>query len=199
VNVKDNAGDLIDLLDLFRRPSPQRKIFDEISAMLVLALIGYRSKSKVLICGNGGSHADALHFAEEMTGKFSVPIPPQRVMALGANPTHITCTANDFGFDKVFAREVQAYGDEGDVLILLSTSGKSPNLIEAAKAASALGMYCIGFLGSERTVDIELSHRLDKVLYVPSPYPARIQEVHHFLLHCLAEEIVNAYKEQEPL
>lgn len=142
-----------------------------------------RAGHKIMIAGNGGSMADALHFAEEWTGRFRQERKPYPVMALG-DSTHLTCVANDYGFEHVFSRMVEAFGQPGDLLILLSTSGNSPNLVAAAKKARALGVDVIGFLGRGGGL---LLPECDFSLMAPGETSDRIQEIHMLMLHILIE------------
>lgn len=144
-----------------------------------------RAGGKVMVCGNGGSLADAVHFAEEFTGRFRNDRAPLSVMAL-ADASHITCTANDYGFEHIFERPVRAFGRQGDVLLLLSTSGKSPNLVLAVRAANDLGASTIGFLGRG-------GGDLLPLCLVAANFPGetsdRIQEMHMLALHALIESV----------
>lgn len=147
-------------------------------------LVGVLAKGgKILVCGNGGSMADAMHFAEEWTGRFREDRRPLAVMAL-SDPAHLTCVANDYGFDQVFARMVSALGRPGDGLVVLSTSGRSPNLLEAARSARSVGMEVIGFLGRDGG---ELLAHCDRAVLMPGRTSDRIQELHMLALHCLIE------------
>lgn len=139
--------------------------------------------------GNGGSAADALHLAEELIGRFDKDRRPLPAMALCADATSLTCIANDYGFEQIYARQVEALGRPGDVLVVFSTSGKSPNLLAALRAARARGVVTIGVLGKGGGPARDL---VDHALIVPSAATARIQEVHTFILHAwlaLVEEI----------
>ncbi|SEP26760.1 glycosyltransferase [Nitrosovibrio sp. Nv6] len=147
----------------------------------------YRSLArggKVLVCGNGGSAAEAQHFATELVGRFEAS---QRrglpVMALTADTTFVTAWANDFTFEEVFARQVDAYGQAGDILIVISTSGQSLNLVAAIRAARKREMFCIGLLGKEGGPVAELT---DLNIIVPSNETSRIQEVQLLVLHMLS-------------
>lgn len=142
-----------------------------------------RSGSKVLVCGNGGSMADAMHFAEEWTGRFRTDRRPYAVIAL-SDPAHITCVANDYGFEEVFARMVRALGRPGDILILLSTSGRSANLVRAAVAAQEADMQVVGFLGRDGGDILPIC---DQSVVMPGKTSDRIQELHMLALHCLIE------------
>ena len=145
----------------------------------------YASGNKVIICGNGGSLCDASHFAEELTGRFRDDRPPLPAIAV-SEPGHLTCTANDYGFDQVFARSVKALGKPGDVVILLSTSGNSPNCVVAAETASQMGLTTIALLGKGGGT---LASKCTHAIVVPGSTSDRIQELHMLILHIWVETI----------
>lgn len=145
----------------------------------------FASRHKVLICGNGGSLCDAVHFAEELTGRFREDRVPLPALAL-ADAGHITCTANDYGYDQVFARAVRAFGHKGDCLILLSTSGNSRNCLLALQAAKECSMSTLALLGKGGGA---LADAADIQLLVPGETSDRIQELHMLVLHILVELI----------
>jgi D-sedoheptulose 7-phosphate isomerase len=150
-----------------------------------LLATGFQAGHKVLICGNGGSACDAMHFAEEFTGRYRANRPPLPVIAL-ADPGHITCTANDFGFEHIFARSVEAFARPGDVLVVLSTSGNSLNIVRAVEAAKARGATTIALLGRGGG---QLAGICDHQWIVPGKTSDRIQEIHMLVLHVLIEVV----------
>ncbi|MEX2219247.1 MAG: SIS domain-containing protein [Phycisphaerales bacterium] len=140
---------------------------------------------KVMVCGNGGSACDAAHFAEELTGRFRADRAPLAAIAC-TDPGHITCTANDYGFEHVFSRWVEALGKQGDVLILLSTSGNSENMLRAAAAGSQRGLTTVALLGRGGG---RLKGACDHELVAPGETSDRVQELHMLILHVLVETV----------
>ncbi|HTI71393.1 MAG TPA: SIS domain-containing protein [Candidatus Limnocylindria bacterium] len=138
------------------------------------------SGGKVLTAGNGGSAADALHLAEELVGRFDKERPSLPAVSLCADPTLMTCIANDYGFDRVFERQIEGLGRAGDVLVIFSTSGNSTNLVLALRAARAKGMITMALLGKTGGAARGLA---DHEIIVPSSTTARVQEIHTFILH----------------
>lgn len=141
---------------------------------------------KVLLCGNGGSLCDAMHFAEELTGFYREKRAPLAAIAL-SDPGHMSCVANDLSYDQVFARGVEALGKAEDVFIAMTTSGNSPSIIEAVKVAKKLGLYTIAFLGKSGG---KLKGVCDLELIVEGfPYSDRIQEAHMTAIHIIIEMV----------
>jgi len=139
---------------------------------------------RVISCGNGGSMSDAMHFAEELSGKYRRERRPLPAAAI-SDPGHLTCVANDYGFDKVFSRYVEAHGRKGDALLAVSTSGKSPNVVEAARQARATGMTVIALTGRAGS---PLAGAADIEICTPAgEWSDRIQELHIKVLHILVE------------
>ena len=138
----------------------------------------------VLTCGNGGSAAEALHLAEELSGRYRGNRKALRAVSLCADPTALTCIANDFGFDQVFARQVEALGRSGDLLVVFSTSGKSPNLLRALQIARDQGIATLGLLGGEGGPALELCAQAIVVRGVDG---AAVQEAHQMIMHMLCE------------
>ena len=144
---------------------------------------------KIISCGNGGSMSDAMHFAEELSGRYRDDRPGLPAIAC-SDPSHITCVGNDYGFDQIFARYVQALGNPGDCLVAISTSGNSANVIEAAKAARQRGMAVIGLTGRGGGA---LHSLCDVVVDVPwEGYADRVQEVHIKVIHAWIDLIEQA-------
>jgi D-sedoheptulose 7-phosphate isomerase len=142
--------------------------------------------NKLMACGNGGSMCDAMHFAEEWTGRFRGNRAALPAIAF-SDPSQLTCIANDFGYDEVFARSVEAHGVAGDVLVVLSTSGNSPNAIKAVERAKQLGVTTVGLLGKGGG---KLKPLVDVAIVVPHAETSdRIQEVHIKALHIAIEAV----------
>jgi len=138
----------------------------------------------ILTCGNGGSAAEALHLAEELTGRYRTNRQALRAVCLAADPTALTCIANDFGFDHVFARQVEALGRRGDLLVVFSTSGRSANLVRALHAARERGITTLGLLGGEGGACLPLC---DHAVVVHGVDGAGVQEAHQMIMHILCE------------
>lgn len=152
--------------------------------------LALKSGRKLLAAGNGGSAADALHLVEELVGRFEKDRLPLPAIALCADPTLLTCIGNDYGFEQVFARQVQALGNKGDVLVVFTTSGKSPNIVAALQTAAARGLRTIALLGKDGGAAKGLA---DHELIIPSQNTARIQEVHTFILHSWLARLEREY------
>ena len=144
---------------------------------------------KLMFCGNGGSAADSQHLASELTGRFIKDRRPLAAMALSTDSSALTCIGNDYAFDEVFARQVAALGRSGDVLVAISTSGNSRNVVRAVEEARSAGMQVIGLLGRDGGV---LKGMCDVPIVVPSQVTARIQEAHILIGHSLCGLIEEA-------
>ena len=142
-----------------------------------------KQDGSIFSCGNGGSMADAMHFAEELTGRFKQDRRPLSAISI-SDPCHISCTANDYGYEYIFSRYIEGVAKTGDALLLISTSGNSPNVIAAAKAAKTKQMKVVGLLGNDGG---KLKNLVDYPLIVPWPTSDRIQEVHIKLIHIIIE------------
>jgi D-sedoheptulose 7-phosphate isomerase len=170
-------------LTLFKLLAPLGEAISDAGGMLVETIEKHK---KILICGNGGSASDAQHFAAEMVGRFTRERSAWPAVALNTDTSLITAVANDYAYSEVFARQVEALGAAGDVLIGISTSGNSQNVIRAAACARAKRMQTIALVGDNGGSLVELA---DIAITVPSDVTARIQEAHIFILHYWAEMI----------
>jgi len=150
-----------------------------------------KSGRKALACGNGGSAADSQHFAAEIVGRFERERPGMPAIALTVDTSALTAIANDYDFDRVFSKQVEALGQPGDVLLGISTSGNSRNVVEAIKAAHAKGMVVIALTGRDGGAMAKMLRPGDHHLNVAHPRTMRVQEVHLLAIHCLCEVVDN--------
>ncbi|AAO10298.1 D-sedoheptulose 7-phosphate isomerase [Vibrio vulnificus] len=158
----------------------------QIEAAAKMIAESFKQDGKVLSCGNGGSHCDAMHFAEELTGRYRENRPGYAGIAI-SDPSHLSCVSNDFGYDYVFSRYVEAVGRKGDVLFGLSTSGNSGNILKAIEAAKAKGMKTIALTGKDGG---KMAGLADVEIRVPHfGYADRIQEVHIKIIHIIIQLI----------
>ena len=149
-----------------------------------LLVESFKARGKVMSCGNGGSMCDAMHFAEELTGRYRKNRPGIAAISI-SDPSHISCVANDFGYDHIFSRYVESHGREGDLLLAISTSGKSPNVVKAAEAAKALGVKVIALTGKPGSL---LESLADVCICAPGgDFADRTQELHIKVIHILIE------------
>lgn len=164
--------------------------FQKIEAAGKVLVTAFKNGNKVISCGNGGSMCDAMHFAEELSGRFRNDRKALPALSI-SDASHITCTANDYGFEKIFSRYIEALGNKGDVLLTISTSGNSKNIIEAIHAARKKEMKVIGLTGKDGG---EMKNLCDVEIRAPfSDYADRAQEIHikiiHSLIHYVEENI----------
>jgi D-sedoheptulose 7-phosphate isomerase len=171
-----------ELLNQFAHENANIELTVEIASKMADA---FKNGNKIMICGNGGSAADAMHFAQEFTGNYRNMRKSLPVIHLG-DATHLTCVANDFGFSEVFARGVEAFGKPGDWLICLSTSGNSKNVIRALEMAKKLKMKTVSFLGRDGGV---MSGMADHEFIITANTSDRIQEMHMLILHVIIEGV----------
>ena len=158
-------------------------LIEQISDIIISAL---DNKNKLLLCGNGGSAADAQHIAAELSGRFEMDRKALNAQALHVNSSYLTAVANDYGFEDVYSRMIEASAKSGDVLIALSTSGNSKNVINAIKKANQMQMVTIGFSGSDGGIMKDLCKYN---LIIPSDNTARIQEAHILVGHVICKLI----------
>ncbi len=180
---------LIETLRIFA--TSQSSVLVKATSLCENALSG---GGKILICGNGGSAADSQHFAAELVVRFKKNRRPLPAIALTTDTSILTAGANDFGYETVFARQVQALGKEGDVLIGISTSGRSKNVILALTEAKRMGLKTIGLCGKDPK---DMADLCDVCITVPSEKTSHIQEVHEVCLHIIAEELENYFLQEE--
>ncbi len=162
------------------------QILETIEKVTDLCVATFKHGGKVLFCGNGGSAADAQHLAAELSGRFYFDRQPLDSEALHVNTSYLTAVANDYSFDEIFSRLVKAKGRKGDVLIGLSTSGNSPNVLKAFETARNLGMITVGLTGITGGKMVEIS---DYIIKIPSKDTPRIQESHILIGHIICELI----------
>tara|TARA_B110000459_G_scaffold105996_1_gene117739 strand:- start:117 stop:674 length:558 start_codon:yes stop_codon:yes gene_type:complete len=157
-----------------------------IQQIVAKSVIAFQSDKKMLFCGNGGSASDAQHIAAELSGRFYTDRPPLYAEALHVNSSFMTAVANDYGYEATYARMVEAAGKEGDVLIGISTSGNSPNVVRAMKKAKEIGMFTVGFTGENGG---KMKGICDVMICIPSEDTPRIQEAHILIGHIICQLI----------
>jgi len=165
----------------------ERFIKENISDVILLAekiVLAFTNDRKLMLCGNGGSAADAQHIAAEFVNRFVLERPPLPAIALTTDTSIITCIGNDYSFDDIFTKQIKAIGVEGDILLAISTSGNSPNILSAAEAARRQGIYVAGLAGGDGG---KLEGLADSTLIVKSDSTARIQETHILVGHILCQ------------
>jgi len=163
---------------------------ENIEKIVKKSIAAFKSDKKMLLCGNGGSASDAQHIAAELSGRFYSDRPPLYAEALHVNSSYITAVANDYGYESTYARMVEAAGREGDVFVGISTSGNSPNVVNAIKKANEIGMFTVGFTGKDGGKMKEICNIM---ICIPSKDTPRIQEAHilvgHIICQLIEEEI----------
>ena len=182
MNLLESYKTELTLLENFIKEEEERKETERVAKELADV---FQKGNKVLICGNGGSNCDALHFAEEFTGRFRRDRRALPAIAI-SDSSHITCVGNDYGFDYIFSRGVEAYGKEGDMFFGISTSGNSPNVIKAVEAAKNIGMKTCVLLGKDGG---KLKGMCDYEFIIPGKTSDRIQEIHMMILHIIIEGV----------
>jgi D-sedoheptulose 7-phosphate isomerase len=161
-----------------------KRISDEIERIVNTCVIALKSGRRIFFCGNGGSAADAQHLAAELSGRFKIDRHALNAESLGLNYSFITAVANDYNYEEVMKRELEAKADRGDVLFALSTSGKSPNILEALKQGRKMMMVTVGLTGAGGG---QMGALCDYIIEVPSTETPRVQEAHMMLGHVICE------------
>lgn len=162
--------------------------FERIETAVQKIVASFQQGGKIIACGNGGSHCDAMHFAEELTGRYRNDRKALPALAI-SDSSHITCVGNDYGYDFIFSRFVEAHGKAGDVLLGISTSGNSPNIINALEKAREIGMFTIALTGKDGG---KIKDLCDLEIRAPkSDYADRAQEIHIKVIHSLIDGIEN--------
>ena len=157
-----------------------------IERIVTNSIEAFKNDKKILFCGNGGSASDAQHIASELSGRFYKDRPPLYAEALHVNSSYLTAVANDYGYEETYARMIEASGRKGDVLVGISTSGNSPNVVKAMQNAKEIGMVTVGFTGSKGG---KMKEICDIMIQVPSDDTPRIQEVHILVGHIICQLI----------
>lgn len=177
--ILENLNEAQEVLEEFLTEPENIKAIEKAATIMIEAV---QEGGKIIACGNGGSMTDAMHFAEELSGVFREKRPALPAISI-SDPSHITCTANDYSFDEIFSRYVEGVGQQGDVLLAISTSGNSMNIIKATEAAKGKGMQVIGLTGKTGGL---LAGMADQEIRVRGrKHSDRIQEVHIKILHIL--------------
>lgn len=166
-------------------------VADDIEKAVVLISESLKRGGKIMVCGNGGSAADSQHFAAELIGRLEKDRKSLPAISLTCNTSSITAIGNDYGFEYIFSRQIAGLANKNDVLILISTSGQSSNIIEAAKSAQKKGIASIALLGARQNQILE---KCTLCIHIPSINTQRIQELHTAVLHVLCETVEKRLK-----
>lgn len=162
------------------------QMLSKIEQVINLMVEAFSKEHKVLFCGNGGSAADAQHLAAEFTGRFYINRAPLYAEALHVNTSYLTAVANDYSYEDIYSRLIEAMGKQGDILVAMSTSGNSPNIIKAVKKAKELKMIVVGMTGKSGGIMI---NDCDIIFKIPSEITPRIQESHMLIGHIICEQV----------
>jgi D-sedoheptulose 7-phosphate isomerase len=181
--IQSHFEEALQTLQRFMNDATQMNNIERASQAMIQSI---KQDGKIMSCGNGGSHCDAMHFAEELTGRYRNNRPGIAAIAI-SDVSHISCVGNDYGYDQVFSRYIEAVGRKGDVLLAISSSGNSANVVKAIEAAKAKGMVVVGLTGKDGGKMAEL---VDIEIRAPhSTYADRAQEIHIKVIHSLIDSI----------
>lgn len=181
--IKSHFEQAYETLNAFMNNEKQMQFIEDAASAMIQCI---KSDGKIISCGNGGSHCDAMHFAEELTGRYRNNRPAIAAIAI-SDVSHISCVGNDYGYDHIFSRYIEAVGRKGDVLLGISTSGNSENVIKAVEMAKSKGMVVIGLTGKDGG---KLASMLDVEIRAPhSEFADRAQEIHIKVIHALIDSI----------
>ena len=173
-------------VDNYTRVLNDENLQANIQKVIIFSIKAFQGDKKILFCGNGGSAADAQHLAAELSGRFTIERPPLYAEALHVNSSYMTAVANDFGYNETYSRMLEACGREGDILIAISTSGNSPNVVQAVKKANKIGLITIGLTGETGG---KMNNICNIIIKVPSSKTAKIQEGHILIGHIICQLI----------
>ena len=173
-------------VDNYTRVLNDQDLKTNIEKIIAISVEAFKADKKMLFCGNGGSASDAQHLAAELSGRFNINRPPLYAEALHVNSSYITAVANDFGYEETYSRMVEACGRKGDILLGISTSGDSHNVVRALNKANQIGLKTIGFTGISGG---EMNNICDIMIKAPTNQTARIQEVHILVGHIICQLI----------
>ena len=180
--IADHFSEALEILQKFNNPEN----FSRIKTAGDIMVTSLKNKGKIISCGNGGSMCDAMHFAEELTGRYRGDRPAIPAISI-SDPSHISCVGNDYGFDHIFSRYLEAVGNSGDVLLAISTSGNSKNVINAIEVAKSNGMKIVALTGKDGG---KIASMVDVEIRAPhSTYADRAQEIHIKVIHSLIDHI----------
>ena len=181
--ISDEFAQASDVLNKFISQEHNLLLIEEAAKAIADSI---KKGGKIISCGNGGSHCDAMHFAEELTGRYRNDRTPFAAISI-SDPSHISCVGNDYGYNFIFSRYIEAVGNKGDVLLAISTSGNSQNVMEAVRSAKSKGMKVVALTGKDGGV---LKNECDVEIRAPhSPYADRAQEIHIKVIHTLIDFI----------
>lgn len=182
--VKENFISSIEAKEIALKLLPE-----DIVEAAILMINCLQAGNKILVCGNGGSAADAQHFAAELVNRFLMERQPLPAIALTTDTSILTAIANDYGYDQIFAKQIQALGNRGDVLLAISTSGNAENVVAAVQEAKSQGLKIVGLVGRDGGKVSEILDKSDVEIRVVDESTPRIQEVHVLIIHCLCDII----------